>query len=129
MILVVSVRQTLAPAVCWILGLALLCSQSLQAQGFSGSGTMQIAWPSKGEILSYQSCGCADSCWQAELQERHSRILKARLRCDCETLFYYQPTAEPQRRVIGSCDVINNSDDKQAAIRRQIELLLHPSGK
>ncbi|MBS0508087.1 MAG: hypothetical protein JSR53_11960 [Proteobacteria bacterium] len=92
---------------------------------WAGSKAYTLDWAHPGEELSYRTCGCADACWVAEVQEKASHILRARLRCDCETLYYYQPSREPQRTVLGSCDAINNGDDKFDAIGRRLQELLH----
>lgn len=106
-----------------LLGGMLLCAMSSMSQAADNARSARIEWSNAKEVLNYSSCGCADSCWTAELQQKQTHVLKARLRCDCETLFYYQPSAEPQRKVIGSCEAINANDDKSRAIRQQLEQL------
>jgi hypothetical protein len=63
-----------------------------------------LDWPRAGEVLSYQSCGCADSCWTAELKQ--GKQLKARLRCDCEKLYFTKEGGQEQK-VADSCDEFN----------------------
>lgn len=94
------------------------------APASSDPGTASIAWPNKSEVLSYRSCGCADSCWVAELRERTSNKLKARLRCDCATLFARYPANSGERELPGSCAAINDHDDKLGAIEHTIKQLV-----
>ncbi len=45
-----------------------------------------LDWPIANELVRYHSCGCADSCWVAELLDKKSRKVKLSLKCDCEKL-------------------------------------------
>lgn len=94
------------------------------ADASSDPGTASIAWANKSEVLSYRSCGCADSCWVAELRERTSRRLKARLRCDCASLFARYPANSGERELPGNCSDINNQDDKMGAIAQTVKQLV-----
>ena len=94
------------------------------ADASSDPGTANIAWANKSEVLSYRSCGCADSCWVAELRERTSKKLKARLRCDCATLFARYPANAGERELPASCAAINDQDDKMSAIAQTIKQLM-----
>jgi len=103
-------------------GLAAVAATIAQAQ--SSRADQVLDWPRDGEVLHYRSCGCADDCWVAEVTDRRTHVLKARLRCDCETLFSYRPLAEPARAVAGRCEVIHASGDKLGAIRERLQQLL-----
>ena len=59
---------------------------ALHAFGESGR-KYKLDWYKSDEFLEYHSCGCADSCWVAELRLKESKKLKMRLRCDCEKLY------------------------------------------
>lgn len=92
-----------------------------------GTGAYALDWPHAGEALAYRSCGCADACWVAEVRHPRTKALKARLRCDCETLHYQQSAAGRHESALGSCDPINASERKSEAIKERLEQLLHPA--
>lgn len=79
----------------------------------------ELDWNRKGEVLTYQSCGCADSCWTAEL--RKGKRLKARLRCDCEML-YFAKGQEPEQLASDNCNEFN-ADGKMNLIPQRIKEL------
>jgi hypothetical protein len=97
----------------------------LSAFAAGGDDTYPLDWPHAGEVLAYHSCGCADSCWVAEVKNRRTNKLRARLRCDCETLSYEVPSRKPV--MLGSCEAINGSTDKAGAISAKLEELLRPA--
>ena len=62
-----------------ILGMASLAlAQSGQFQN--------LEWSNPKEELIYHSCGCADSCWVADLQDTKTHLSKIKLSCDCEVM-------------------------------------------
>lgn len=79
----------------------------------------RLDWSRAGEVLTYQSCGCADSCWVAEL--RKGRKLKARLRCDCEKLYFARELGREQE-IAGSCDALNTDRKMDLIPQRMKEL-------
>lgn len=79
----------------------------------------ELDWHRQGEVLTYQSCGCADSCWTAEL--RKGKKLKARLRCDCEKL-YFAKGQEPEQLASDNCHEFN-ADGKMNLIPQRIKEL------
>lgn len=93
----------------------------------SSTGTYPLDWPHAGEVLSYRSCGCADACWVAEVRDRRTGALKARLRCDCESLHYARSSNSSKETALGNCESINGSGSKPEAIREKLEQLLHLS--
>ncbi|KRB83256.1 hypothetical protein ASE26_12295 [Duganella sp. Root198D2] len=78
-----------------------------------------LDWPRAGEVLTYQSCGCADSCWTAEL--RKGKKLKARLRCDCEKLYFAKERGR-EEQVADNCDAFNAVDKMDQITQRMKEL-------
>ena len=78
-----------------------------------------LDWPRAGEVLTYRSCGCADSCWTAEL--RKGKKLKARLRCDCEKL-YFTKELGPEQKIADSCDEFNAEGKMELIPQRMKEL-------
>ena len=55
-------------------------------------------WPYRGEKLFYTPCGCADSCWNAEVRSRKDGHLLAVLSSDCEqVLFQIGKHGQPRR--------------------------------
>ena len=64
-----------------------LSSPSLLMASSPGMKTT-IPWHNPSQFLEYHSCGCADSCWVAELRQKTTRRLIIRLRCDCHKVLY-----------------------------------------
>ncbi|MDD5365900.1 MAG: hypothetical protein PHR30_11210 [Gallionellaceae bacterium] len=103
---------------------AMFVSINVHASG--GTGEYELDWPARGEILVYHSCGCADSCWVAEVRSVRPKTVRSRLRCDCEKLYFSHPGRSRERIVSDSCRGINESKNKPDAIRRNMERLLQP---
>lgn len=80
----------------------------------------KLKWAKKSEILEYHSCGCADSCWVAELKSKRTKKLKVRLRCDCEKLHVLSPKNKTETTYDIDCKVFEN-DDKFKAITSEIK--------
>ncbi|MDP4077095.1 hypothetical protein [Acidovorax sp. A1169] len=99
-----------------------LASPALWASG--GTGTYPLDWGRPGETLEYRSCGCADSCWVAEVKNRRTRQTLARLRCDCERLFSQTGPRGPEVERASSCAAFEGTADKPGAIRQALEKLL-----
>ena len=78
-----------------------------------------LDWPRAGEVLTYRSCGCADAGWTAEL--RKGKKLKARLRCDCEKL-YFTKELGPEQKIADSCDEFNAEGKMELIPQRMKEL-------
>jgi len=89
-----------------------------------GTGEYELDWPVRGEFLAYHSCGCADACWVAEVRSRRTKAVKARLRCDCEKLYFYRHGREAEQKISDSCSSINDGKIKSEAIRHNMEDLL-----
>lgn len=103
----------------WVLlGAAFACG----AYASQGAGVYELPWHTRGEVLEYHACGCASSCWVAEVRNARTRALKARLRCDCERLFYMPGPRGPERVEAQSCEL--GSDDKSQAIGKTLKRLL-----
>jgi hypothetical protein len=94
------------------------------AYASSSPGTYVLEWGRKSEQLTYRSCGCADSCWTAELRDRRSKRLKAILRCDCESLLAVYPVKSAERKLHETCDAVNESTDKMKAISETMKILV-----
>lgn len=99
-----------------------LTSPTLWAAG--GTGTYPLDWGHPGETLEYRSCGCADSCWVAEVKNRRTRQTLARLRCDCERLFSQTGARGPEVERAPSCAAFEGTADKPGAIRQALQELL-----
>lgn len=100
--------------------LLVLLSPALWAEG----GTYPLDWGRPGEVLEYRSCGCADSCWVAEVKNRRNRQTLATLRCDCERLFSRVGARGPEVQRAASCTAFEGVADKPGAIRQALEELL-----
>jgi hypothetical protein len=109
------------------LGGALLLACALALNGAHAAGgheTYQLKWPVQGESLSYHSCGCADACWVAHLQDKRSKSVKASLRCDCERLHFSSVGRHPvPDTMFGSCSAINDSGQKFDLIPKKLQHL------
>lgn len=106
-----------------------LCFVSTAAMAHAGgAGIYRLDWPYRGEVLNYRSCGCADACWVAEVRIQRTKALKARLRCDCESLRYARSPSLSKETALGNCETINRSGSKPEAIREKLEQILHPTG-
>ncbi len=111
-------RRILLP-VCALLAAAF--ASGVHAAG--GTGSYELPWRTRGEVLEYRSCGCADSCWVAEVRDTRTKALKGRLRCDCERLFYMTGPRGPERVQAQSCE-LGEGADKPQAIGKTLERLL-----
>jgi hypothetical protein len=100
----------------------LVAAFASSAQAAGGTGSSRLPWQGPGEVLEYRSCGCADSCWIAQLRDARSRVSKASLRCDCEQLHARLGVKGAERVVAPSCPA-NDSVDKPQAIRKEMERL------
>lgn len=77
---------------------------------FGGMGEIRLPWRYPGERLYYRSCGCADACWVAEVRDRRTSRVKARLRCDCEKLLFSLGDGAEDGPFADTCDSIQTSD-------------------
>jgi len=98
-----------------LLGLGLHLPLSLASGGTPES---TLPWPKKNEVLAYHSCGCADACWVAEVRQRSSKAVRARLRCDCETLHYWSAAGAREEVIGATCAAINDQPGKFELIPR-----------
>lgn len=107
---------------------AVICAIAMAAVGScayaSGGKEHKLEWPVRGEVLVYRSCGCADSCWTAEVRDTKAKKMKFRLHCDCEILTFSNPSVSEHQVVDNSCTAINDSEDKFGAIRATMERLV-----
>lgn len=55
-----------------------------------------LPWHNKAEVLEYQTCGCADSCWIAKVFNKKTRRPIAKLTCNCEKVFVTKGHGTPQ---------------------------------
>jgi hypothetical protein len=99
----------------------LLFSTGLSAYASSNPQLYTLSWTTKGETLTYRSCGCADSCWLAWLRDRRTKRLKATLRCDCENLFAVFPANSKEKPLEQSCSAINESPEKFRLISEKMK--------
>ncbi|MBB6558631.1 hypothetical protein HNP48_001295 [Acidovorax soli] len=97
-----------------------LASPTLSAAG----GAYPLDWGRSGEVLEYRSCGCADSCWVAEVKNRRTRQTLASLRCDCERLFSRVGARVPEVQRAPNCAAFEGVADKPGAIRQALEDML-----
>ncbi|NVM75978.1 hypothetical protein FHW83_001765 [Duganella sp. SG902] len=90
---------------------------------FAQSGaSYKLDWNVKGQELIYRSCGCADSCWVAEVRSlRQKKRVVAALRCDCEKL-YFSDAAGKERMVSESCAAFD-AEGKMDLISKRLKEL------
>jgi hypothetical protein len=86
--------------------------------------TYTLQWANKSEELTYQSTGCADACWIAELRERKTKRVKARLLCDGSNLHGIYPAKSSQRDLQRSCAEMNWSTEKMDLIPEEMRNLV-----
>ena len=101
----------------------LLLSTASTCFASSGTGEYELPWPHKNEILMYHSCGCADSCWVAEVRERKTKKVLNRLSCDCTSLSYSKNGSKRDAPIHESCEAMNESANKAGLIKSKIEQL------
>ena len=107
----------------------LLLGMSVTCFAAGGTGEYELPWPHKQEVLMYHSCGCGDSCWVAEVRERNTRKVLARLSCDCRSLSYSSNGRKPEVPINESCEEINESKDKADLIKTRMEHLRRPTDR
>ncbi len=90
------------------------------------SGKYNLDWDNSNEVLEYHSCGCADSCWVAEVLNKKKRTLKIRLSCDCEKLYVNYKTNENKKLLKNDCNDFNDVEvnGKSRAITAKMHSLL-----
>lgn len=97
---------------------------ALASPALWAAGTYPLDWGRPGETLQYRSCGCADSCWVAEVKSRRTGQTLARLRCDCERLFSQVGVRGAEVERAPSCSAFEGTADKPDVIRQALEELL-----
>lgn len=105
----------------WIAALFLVAGSPVLASG--GAGKYVLDWPVRGERLVYYSCGCADDCWVAEVLARRTGVVRARLRCDCERLYFTSPGRAPEQEIASSCENFNRNGKFDAIPEKLRELI------
>ncbi|QLI80338.1 hypothetical protein HZU75_01640 [Chitinibacter fontanus] len=105
----------------WRLCVLMMC---LPVIGLASGGTppSPLDWPNQREVLWYHSCGCADACWVAELRNRKNQQIKARLRCDCEQVFF-RLGKQPEQQYASSCSAFSDENKFQEITRTLHELV------
>lgn len=99
--------------------LLMVFAEVCQASG--GTGEYALPWAGEGEVLMYHSCGCADSCWVAEVRVRGTDEVRGRLSCDCQSLAYAPDARGPATSLHESCEPINESSRKAELIKQKLE--------
>jgi hypothetical protein len=111
----------------WLLLFPLFTASLSAAPASASYGTppSKLDWKTKSETLTYRSCGCADSCWIAELRNLKSKKLIVRLQCDCEKLRVSHNDSKPfgEAEIYRATCVGFDSEDKMEKITREIEQL------
>jgi hypothetical protein len=102
---------------------ASLCLYASVAYAGGGTGVYDLEWKNPSEVLEYHSCGCADACWIAEVKDRKTKKLKARLRCDCERL-YYRPGRDASERLHAKSCAVFDVPNKPEMIQKTMSKLL-----
>lgn len=75
-----------------------------------------VPWSRPGEYATYQSCGCGDACWVAEVKSRLTHRMLARLSSDCQQVYFRRRGGSP--RVLGLTVDRFEQEDKFALIAR-----------
>lgn len=87
-----------------------------------------LEWRVKGEQLTYRSCGCADSCWLAELRTGKRKRLKAKLWCDCSSLYVVYPVNAAEQKRAESCPM-NDGPNKMWKISEEMKAVVEGEPK
>ena len=88
---------------------------------YAESGKFQtLDWVNPNEKLVYHSCGCADSCWVADLVNKKTNASKIQLSCDCEVMHLKVNGTETVFQ--GSCQEFEKEDKFQIIIDKMIEI-------
>jgi hypothetical protein len=87
-----------------------------------------LKWQAKGEQLTYRSCGCAGACWIVELRTGNRKRLKAKLRCDCSSLYMTYPVNAAELKRAESCPM-NDAPDKMAEISKDMKAVVEGGPK
>lgn len=87
------------------------------SSAYASGNKHNMDWPNPQEKLVYHSCGCADSCWVADLQDKARSTSKIELSCDCETMHLKIKGVE--KPYDGECKSFEN-DDKFDRITAEI---------
>jgi hypothetical protein len=111
-----------------LLILSLLTVSGGLADASSDPQLSTLDWPVKSEKLTYRSCGCADACWVAELRTWNRKRLKAKLRCDCSSLYVTYPVNTAEQKRAGSCPM-NDEPDKMAEISKEMKAVVESKQK
>jgi hypothetical protein len=101
----------------------LLAFMAISASVFAagGTGKYTLPWNVKGQVLEYHSCGCADACWIAEVRNTQTKTVVARLRCDCEQLYFSTKGQTQEQKIPQACAQLEN---KPEFIRQTLNELL-----
>ncbi|OFW90150.1 MAG: hypothetical protein A3J37_02330 [Alphaproteobacteria bacterium RIFCSPHIGHO2_12_FULL_45_9] len=78
------------------------------SSAYASGNKHNMDWPNPQEKLVYYSCGCADSCWVADLQDKVKNTSKIELWCDCETMHLKIKGVE--KPYDGECKSFENED-------------------
>jgi hypothetical protein len=107
--------------------LILLPLVATNAIASSGNRIQKLDWSKKSEVLEYHSCGCADSCWIAELKNKRTKKVMARLRCNCEKIFSLSPRSKDEVIFRADCKMFEGMD-KLDVITSEIKKLMNSKG-
>lgn len=88
----------------------------------SGNPVTRLEWEPRTEVLEYRSCGAADACWIAEVKNKRTKRLIAKIRCDSEQLFAAVGKT-PETLLASDCRKFE-TDDKFAEIPSALRVLL-----
>ena len=79
-----------------------------------------IEWHNSKYKVVYQTCGCADMCWSATLIESKLNKRIAKIRSDCEAVFFSKTECDSERRLSVPPDWFQ-SEDKFLKIKFLLE--------
>ncbi|MDD2933595.1 MAG: hypothetical protein PHO76_06875 [Methylotenera sp.] len=115
----------------YLISIFIFFAFSVTASAACCDKTSKLEWGNSTEVLEYRSCGCADSCWVAEIKSKKTRRLKARLRCNCEKTYFSIGSSKigggSERIYENNCSRFENDDKFKAINETMKQLLTHPS--
>jgi hypothetical protein len=89
----------------------------------AGAYVYTLPWENKAEVLTYRNCGCADSCWIAELRKKKGDTLLVKLRCDCEKLLVTSAEDTKKETVYRATCEGFDTEEKLARIAAEVKAL------
>lgn len=100
----------------------------LPLRAVAGNPPYALDWDNASQVLEYRTCGCADSCWVAELRKKKSRKFLVKLKCDCSQLWVATEKNPKETLYRTDCNGFD-TEEKMSRIAAEVRTLLEASQK